>query len=48
MFKFHAMRSISATLFIALLAISHPAISKPLSNQMDIRVLIDVSGSMKN
>tara|TARA_B110000908_G_scaffold52948_1_gene64632 strand:+ start:1790 stop:3556 length:1767 start_codon:yes stop_codon:yes gene_type:complete len=47
MFKFHAMRSISATLFIALLAISHPAISKPLSNQMDIRVLIDVSGSMK-
>ncbi len=47
MFKFHAVRTISVTLFIALLAISHPAISKPLSNQMDIRVLVDVSGSMK-
>lgn len=47
MFKFHAVRSISATLLITIMAISQPAISKPLSNQMDIRVLIDVSGSMK-
>jgi len=48
MFKFHALRRISATLLITTLAISQPAISQPLSNQMDIRVLIDVSGSMKN
>ena len=47
MFKFHAIRSISATLFIIVMAISQPTMSQPLSNQMDIRVLIDVSGSMK-
>jgi hypothetical protein len=48
MFKFHIIRSISAALFIIVMAVSQPALSQTLSNQMDIRVLIDVSGSMKN
>ena len=47
MFKFHAIRGISATLFIIVMGFSQAAMSQPLSNQMDIRVLIDVSGSMK-
>ena len=47
MFKFHAIRSVSATLFIIVMGFSQAAMSQPLSNQMDIRVLIDVSGSMK-
>ena len=47
MFKFHAIRGISATLFIIVMGFSQATMGQPLSNQMDIRVLIDVSGSMK-
>ena len=48
MFKFHTIRSVSASLLVIAMSFSQPAMSQPLSNQMDIRVLIDVSGSMKN
>jgi len=34
-------------LFIIVMSVSQAVMSQPLSNQMDIRVLIDVSGSMK-
>jgi hypothetical protein len=47
MFKFHTMRSVSASFLVIVMGFSQPAMSQPLSNQMDIRVLIDVSGSMK-
>ena len=47
MFKFHALRGISTMLFIIVMSVSQAVMSQPLSNQMDIRVLIDVSGSMK-
>ena len=47
MFEFHITPRVSAALFIIMMAVSQPAISLALSNQMDIRVLIDVSGSMK-
>ena len=47
MFKFHITRRVSAALFIMVMAVSQPAMSQSLSNQMDIRVLIDVSGSMQ-
>lgn len=48
MFKFHTMRSVSASFLVIVMGFSQPAMSQALSNQMDIRVLIDVSGSMKN
>jgi hypothetical protein len=41
------MRSVSASFLVIVMGFSQPAMSQPLSNQMDIRVLIDVSGSMK-
>ena len=47
MFKFHALRGLSTMLFIIVTSVSQAVMSQPLSNQMDIRVLIDVSGSMK-
>ena len=47
MFKFHALRGMSAMLFIIVMSVSQAVMSQSLSNQMDIRVLIDVSGSMK-
>ena len=47
MFKFHTMRSVSASFLVIAMSFSQPAMSQALSNQMDIRVLIDVSGSMK-
>ena len=47
MFKFHTMRSVSASFLVIVMGFSQPAMSQALSNQMDIRVLIDVSGSMK-
>ena len=47
MFQFYRLRNYSVALLITLLAWSQPALSNSLSNQMDIRVLIDVSGSMK-
>lgn len=47
MFKFHALRGISTMLFIIVMSVSQAVMSQSLSNQMDIRVLIDVSGSMK-
>ena len=48
MFKFHAIRSLSASLLVVFIAYTQPTMSQPLSNEMDIRVLIDVSGSMKD
>jgi hypothetical protein len=47
MLKFHITRRVSAALFLIVMAVSQPAMSQSLSNQMDIRVLIDVSGSMQ-
>ena len=47
MFKFHALRGMSTMLFIIVMSVSQAVMSQSLSNQMDIRVLIDVSGSMK-
>ncbi|MDO7555449.1 MAG: hypothetical protein MUR16_04995, partial [Oceanospirillaceae bacterium] len=48
MFKLHAIRSLSASILVVFIAYTQPIMSQPLSNEMDIRVLIDVSGSMKD
>jgi hypothetical protein len=47
MFKFHITPRVSTAFFVIIMAVSQPTMSQALSNQMDIRVLIDVSGSMK-
>lgn len=47
MFKRPVFYHFGVALFIAAITFAAPSMSKTLSNQMDIRVLIDVSGSMK-
>ena len=48
MVKFYPMFTLRALLLLVVMAFSPLSMSQLLSNQMDIRVLIDVSGSMKN